>query len=312
MIFHVLTTFPEFVQSVFDYGVVRRGVEAGIIRANIVNLRDFTDDKHCSTDDMPYGGGPGMVMKCDPIFRAVEALRAEHGDVPLIYLTPAGEPFTHRIALELAGRRKQLARLGRAGALAGEGARSTEQLSGSDDSEPRSQEGGSEVGDLTGEGAGSTTWRDGFILLCGRYEGVDQRVLDHLVDRELSVGDYVLSGGELAAMVVIDAVSRLVPGVLGNFESSGADSFASGLLDWPHYTRPEVYRGWRVPPVLVGGDHGKISGFRHAEALLLTYERRPELLTEQQRAEAEQLLAQRQREERQQEEQDVPGTDSPV
>jgi tRNA (guanine37-N1)-methyltransferase len=121
VIFHVLTTFPEFVQTVFDYGVLRRAVEAGTIRANIVNLRDFTDDRHMSTDDTPYGGGPGMVMKCDPVFRAVESIRAEHGTVPLIYLTPAGEPFTHRIALELAGRMKQLARLGRAGALAGVG-----------------------------------------------------------------------------------------------------------------------------------------------------------------------------------------------
>ena len=225
-----------------------------------MNLREFTDDKHLSTDDMPYGGGPGMVMKCDPIFRAVESIRAEHGQVPLIYMTPAGEPFTHRIALELAGRRKQLNRLnGGTGVVA------------------------RDSGDIedTGDDARATahgSWRDGFILLCGRYEGVDQRVIDNLVDREISVGDYVLSGGELAAMVVIDAVARLVPGVLGNFESSGADSFASGLLDWPHYTRPEVYRDWRVPPVLIGGDHGKISDFRHVQALLLTYERRPTCL----------------------------------
>jgi tRNA (guanine37-N1)-methyltransferase len=288
MIFHVLTTFPEFVATVFDYGVLRRAVEAGTLRHNIVNLRDYTDDKHCSTDDTPYGGGPGMVMTCEPIFRAVEALRAEYGPVPLIYLTPAGEPLTHRIALELAGRRKQLARL--------DGV----QTSGlrSENAAEDAQTGGLH-----------TKWSDGFILLCGRYEGVDQRVLDHLVDRELSVGDYVLSGGELAAMVVIDAVARLVPGVLGNEGSSGADSFATGLLDWPHYTKPEVYRGWRVPEVLVGGNHGKISGFRHAQALLLTYERRPDLLTDEQRAEAEGLLAQRRQTERQQEEQDVTGTD---
>jgi tRNA (guanine37-N1)-methyltransferase len=157
------------------------------------------------------------------------------------------------------------------------------------------------------QGAGHTRWKSGFILLCGRYEGVDQRVIDHLVDRELSIGDYVLSGGELAAMVVIDAVARLVPGVLGNFESSGADSFAGGLLDWPHYTRPEVYRGWRVPDVLTSGDHGKILRFRQEQALLLTYRRRPELLSAEQRAEAEKLAARQT-----QEEKDVSGTDSPV
>ena len=277
MIFHVLTTFPEFVQTVFDYGVVRRGVEAGLLRANIVNLRDFTGDKHKTTDDAPFGGGPGMVMLADPIFRAVEAIRAEHGPVPLIYLTPAGQPFSHALALELAGRRKQLARLSRTVDV---------HVRKSGDNE------GGEFADV--DVRGPSDWKSGFILLCGRYEGVDQRVIDHLVDRELSIGDYVISGGELAAMVVIDAVARLVPGVLGNFESSGSDSFASGLLDWPHYTRPEVYRGWRVPDVLVSGDHGKISGFRHVQALLLTYERRPELLTAKQRDAAEQLLAQRQ------------------
>jgi tRNA (guanine37-N1)-methyltransferase len=291
MIFHVLTTFPEFVQTVFEYGVLRRAVEAGKIRHNIVNLREFTDDKHLSTDDMPYGGGPGMVMKCDPIFCAVEAIRAEHGAVPLIFLTPAGEPFSHRIALELAGRRKQLRRL------------VGTQLAASAIEQSKMADAASCV--PTESTAGYSDWRDGFILLCGRYEGVDQRVIDNLVDRELSIGDYVLSGGELAAMVVIDAVARLVPGVLGNFESSGADSFASGLLDWPHYTRPELYRSWAVPPVLVGGDHGKISDFRHVQALLLTYERRPDLLTEMQRAEAEKLLAARQP----QEEDHVTGTD---
>ncbi|MDQ3023862.1 MAG: tRNA (guanine(37)-N(1))-methyltransferase [bacterium] len=290
MIFHVITTFPEFIATVFEYGVVRRGVEAGLLTANIVNLRDFTDDKHKSTDDMPYGGGPGMVMQADPIFRAVESIRAEHGDVPLLYLTPAGEKFSHRIALELAGRRKQLARLDSEHSLG------TDLVPASD----------GEVTDIAAPNTAGDTlppyvdsvpqshWRDGFILLCGRYEGVDQRVIDHLVDRELSVGDYVLSGGELAAMVVVDAVARLVPGVLGNFESSGSDSFATGLLDWPHYTRPEVFRDWAVPPVLISGDHGKILRYRQEQALLLTFLRRPELLSDEQKAEVARLLAARQ------------------
>jgi tRNA (guanine37-N1)-methyltransferase len=290
VIFHVITTFPEFVQTVFDYGVLRRAVEAGTLRANIVNLRDFTDDKHLSTDDLPYGGGPGMVMKCEPIFRAVEAIRAEHGDVPLIYLTPAGEQFSHAVALELAGRWKQLRR------LEGQDSVGADLASARTDREITEDASATAGGDKLPPYAdsGRQHWRNGFILLCGRYEGVDQRVLDHLVDRELSVGDYVLSGGELAAMVVIDAVARLVPGVLGNEESSGADSFATGLLDWPHYTRPETFRGWDVPPVLKGGDHGKILRFRQEQALLLTYRRRPELLSGEQKAAAEKLLAGRQ------------------
>ena len=150
----------------------------------------------------------------------------------------------------------------------------------------------------------SPDWRDGFILLCGRYEGVDQRVIDHLVDRELSIGDYVLSGGELAAMVVIDAVARLLPGVLGNEESAGSESFAAGLLDWPHFTRPEVFRGWGVPQVLLSGHHGKISGFREEAALLLTYQRRPDLLTAEQSEQAKHILANRR-----QKEQDDASTD---
>jgi tRNA (guanine37-N1)-methyltransferase len=242
MIFHVISIFPEFVRQVFEYGVLRRACDAGLIGHNVRDLRDFTDDRHRTVDDMPFGGGPGMVMLAEPIFRAVETLRAAAATpLPLICMSPSGERFDHAVACELAA--------------------------GPD-----------------------------FILLCGRYEGVDQRVLDHLVDRELSVGDYVLSGGELPAMTVIDAVARQIPGVVGNEASCGDESFATGILDWPHYTRPEVFRGIAVPPVLLSGHHAKIMGYRQDEGLLLTYRRRPDLLSEELRARAEAILRRRQQE----------------
>jgi tRNA (guanine37-N1)-methyltransferase len=244
MIFHVLTIFPDFVRTVFQYGVVRRGVDAGLLGQDVRDLRDFTADKHRSTDDAPFGGGPGMVMLAEPIFLGVEALRAQQPEqrLPLIFLSPCGEPFSHAIACELAA--------------------------GLD-----------------------------FILLCGRYEGVDQRVIDHLVDREISAGDYVLSGGEIAAMALIDAVARQIPGVVGNEASCGEESFATGLLDWPHYTRPEVFRGWGAPPMLLSGNHAKIESYRQEQALVLTYLRRPGLLSEDQQRRAEQILKQQRQEE---------------
>ncbi len=223
--------------------MVRRGVEAGLIAHDVRDLRDYTTDRHRSTDDAPFGGGPGMVMLAEPIFTAVEAVREQHGaGLPLVLTSPAGEPFSHEIATELAA--------------------------GGD-----------------------------FILLCGRYEGVDQRVVDQLVDRQLSLGDFVLSGGELAAMCVIDAVARQVPGVVGNEQSLPEESFAAGLLDWPHYTRPEVFRGMRVPEVLLSGNHARIIGFRQEEALLLTYRRRPELLDEDQLALVKRIIEKRRQEE---------------
>jgi tRNA (guanine37-N1)-methyltransferase len=237
MKFHVLTIFPEFVEAVFRFGVVRRGVEAGIVEYAVHDLRDYTTDRHRSTDDMPFGGGPGMVMTCEPIFSAVEQLRtASPGPLPLIYTSPAGEPFTQSIAEELAA--------------------------GPD-----------------------------LLLLCGRYEGVDQRVLDTLVDRELSLGDYVLSGGELPVMSLIDAVTRLIPGVVGDSQSVREESFSTGLLDWPHYTRPEMFHELSVPEILMSGHHAKIEQWRSEQALLLTYKRRPDLLSTEQRALAKQLLS---------------------
>jgi len=235
--FHVLTIFPDFVRQVFAYGVLRRAVESGLIAHNVRDLRDFTKDRHNSTDDMPFGGGPGMVMLAEPIFLAVETLRAETGQpLPLIFLSPSGERFNHAIACELAS-------------------------------------------------------APDFILLCGRYEGVDQRVIDHLVDRQLSVGDYVLSGGEIAAMAVVDAAARQIPGVVGNEASCGEESFATGLLDWPHYTRPEVFRSWRVPEVLLSGHHAKIAGFREEAGLIQTFRLRPDLLSTEQLARVAAILA---------------------
>ncbi|MCH7472675.1 tRNA (guanosine(37)-N1)-methyltransferase TrmD [bacterium] len=236
MTFHVLTIFPELVRAVFEYGVVGRAVEAGLLGYEVHDLRDYAGDKHRSTDDEPFGGGPGMVMLAGPIFAAVESIRAKcEESLPLVYLTPAGERFDHGIACELA-----------------------------------------RGGD--------------FILLCGRYEGVDQRVLEHLVDREISIGDFVLSGGEVAAMAVIDAVARQIPGVVGNEVSLDDESFAKGLLDWPHYTRPETFRDWRAPEVLLSGHHANIARWREEQALLLTYKRRPDLLNNKQLEQAKQLL----------------------
>lgn len=235
MIFHVLTIFPDLVNPLFEHGILRRALHNGIIDADVRDLRDWTDDVHRTTDDSPYGGGPGMVMLCDPIYRGVEELRNAHGPLPLYCLSPAGERFDHDMACELA-----------------------------------------EGGD--------------FILLCGRYEGIDQRVLDNLVDRELCIGDYVLSGGELAAMAVIDAVARQIPGVVGNVDSVPQESFATGLLDYPHYTRPEKYRGLSVPDMLLSGHHANIESWRRAQALILTFQRRPELLTPEQLHEARRLI----------------------
>lgn len=236
MKFHALTIFPEFLKAVFEYGILRRAVDQGLISHNIRDLRDWTDDLHRTTDDSPYGGGPGMVMLCEPIFRAVTELRSEYGHLPLIYLSPAGERFTHEIACELA--------------------------TGSD-----------------------------FILLAGRYEGIDQRIIDQLVARELSIGDYVLSGGELPAMVVIDATARQLPGVIGNEDSGSEESFATGLLDFPHYTRPESYDGSRVPEVLLSGHHARIKEWRRQQSLIVTLKKRPELLSDTQRQEAKKLFS---------------------
>lgn len=223
MRFDVLTVFPGMLEAVFGYGVVGRARDEGLIELKAWDLREFAEGSYRQTDDAPYGGGGGMVMKPEPIARAVEAISA--GRAPWrIFLTPQGLPFDQSKAGELAGKRKPL------------------------------------------------------LLICGRYKGVDERVREGFVDEEISVGDYVLTGGEIPALIVIDAVSRLLPGVLGNEDSAANDSFTTGLLDCPHYTRPPEFRGMRVPDVLLSGDHEAIRRWRREAALKRTRERREDLL----------------------------------
>jgi len=219
----ILTLFPEMFQSPFSTGILKRAIDRGLISVNLHNIRDYTHDKHHTVDDYSYGGGAGMVLKPEPIFEAVESVKPESGEVPIILLTPQGRLFSQQVAQELSKYNR-------------------------------------------------------LILICGRYEGVDERVHSHLVTDEISIGDYVLSGGELAAMVVVEAVVRLLPGVLGSEASPLDDSHVAGLLEYPQYTRPAVFRGWSVPEVLLSGNHAQIAKWRHEQAILRTLERRPELL----------------------------------
>lgn len=234
----LVSLFPEMFEAVSRYGITGRAVTEGLVTLSHVNPRDFTDDVHRTVDDRPYGGGPGMVMKVEPLAEAIDAARQAAGEsARVVYLSPQGEPFGHDRAVELAG-------------------------------------------------------AEALVLVAGRYEGVDERVIEAKVDLELSIGDYVLSGGELPAMVVIDAVTRQLPGALGHEASAVEDSFVDGLLDCPHYTRPEVYEGVAVPPVLLSGDHERIRRWRLQQALGRTYLRRPELLRDRVlSAEEETLLA---------------------
>jgi tRNA (guanine37-N1)-methyltransferase len=220
VIIDVLTLFPEMFPGPLSAGVTGRGLASGLISLRLHNLRDYTHDRHRQVDDVPYGGGAGMVLKPEPIF---EAVRARAGKGPVILLTPSGEVLNQALVRELAG-------------------------------------------------------HDDLYLICGRYEGVDERVATELVDREISIGDYVLTGGELPAMVLIDAVSRLVAGVLGSEESPKDDSFGQHLLEYPHYTRPADFEGHAVPEVLLSGHHAEIERWRRAQADERTRRRRPDLL----------------------------------
>lgn len=219
----VITLFPEMFDAVIDYGITSRAVDSGLLQVNCWNPRNYTMDRHQTVDGRPYGGGPGMVMKVEPMRAAIRAARAELPSAKVIYLSPQGRKLDQRGVAELAA---------------------AEQL----------------------------------ILVAGRYEGIDERLLETEIDEEWSVGDYVLSGGELAAMVLIDAVTRLLPGALGDEQSAQQDSFSDGLLDCPHYTRPEDYEGRRVPEVLLGGNHEAIRRWRLKQSLGRTWLRRPELL----------------------------------
>ncbi|HNK63014.1 MAG TPA: tRNA (guanosine(37)-N1)-methyltransferase TrmD [Anaerolineales bacterium] len=231
MQFEVFTLLPEVFPSYLDTSILKRARERGLITVNVHNIRDYTHDKHHTTDDLPYGGGGGMVMKPEPVFEAVEsALNVSHqtppesdANIPVVLLTPQGRVFDQNVARELS----QFPRI---------------------------------------------------ALICGRYEGFDERIRENLVTDEISIGDYVLTGGELPALILIDAVARLLPNVLGDPTGAEDDSHAMGLLEYPHYTRPPEFRGWSVPDVLLSGDHAKVNRWRRERALERTYKKRPDML----------------------------------
>ena len=229
MQFEVFTLLPDVFPPYLESSILQRARQRGLIDVRIHNIRDYTHDRHHTTDDTPYGGGGGMVMKPEPVFEAVESVLGFESDqtqpapVPIILLTPQGRVFTQRVAEELSRQER-------------------------------------------------------IVLLCGRYEGVDERIREHLVTDEISIGDYVLTGGELPALMIIDAVSRLLPGVLGDPTGAEDDSHSMGLLEYPHYTRPPEFRGWKVPDILLSGDHAKIDKWRREQALTRTYNKRPDML----------------------------------
>ena len=229
MQFDVFTLLPEVFPPYLDTSILNRARQRGLIDVHVHNIRDYTHDKHHTTDDTPYGGGGGMVMKPEPVFEAVESilgletLQTKPTLVPVILLTPPGRVFSQRVAEEFS-RYERIA------------------------------------------------------LICGRYEGVDERIREHLVTDEISIGDYVLTGGELPALMIIDAVSRLIPGVLGDPTGAEDDSHSMGLLEYPHYTKPPEFRGWKVPDVLASGNHAKIDEWRRQQALTRTFHKRPDML----------------------------------
>jgi len=221
----ILCLFPEMLVSPLNQSMVKRASERELAHIVIHNIRDYAHDKHHTVDDYAYGGGPGMVLRPEPIFEAAEAVKQQSAAVetPIILLSPQGRLFSQSVAQELA-------------------------------------------------------LHPNLMLICGHYEGFDERVCEHLATDQISIGDYVLTAGELAALVVVDAVVRLIPGVLGSEESAGSDSHSNGLLEYPQYTRPQAYRGWAVPPVLLSGNHGEIARWRRCQAIRRTAQRRPELL----------------------------------
>ncbi len=221
----VVTIFPPLLAGAFEHSIIKRARDRGIVDVQVHDLRDYTSDRHRTVDDYPYGGGAGMVMKPEPWFRAIEALRVQGNPGRAVLLTPQGKQLNQGLVQRLAA-------------------------------------------------------EDRLIILCGRYEGVDERVREHLADEEVSIGDYVLSGGEPAAVVLVDAVVRLQPGALGSSQSTVEESFADGLLEYPHYTRPPEFRGWRVPDILLSGNHGAVERWRRERQIERTRERRPDLLSE--------------------------------
>ncbi len=219
----VLTIFPEYFTVPLQNSLLGKAIKEEIMKVKVHNIRDFASDKHKTVDDTPYGGGPGMVMKCEPIFDAVESLKEDNSLEHIVLLTPGGKLFTQDKAKEMA------------------------------------------------------QWKD-LVLICGRYEGVDERIVENLVTEELSIGDYVLSGGELPALVIIEAISRMLPGVIGQWESVTNDSLYNGLLSYPQYTKPAEFRGMKVPEILLSGNHEQIKKWRDEQSILRTKKKRPDLL----------------------------------
>jgi tRNA (guanine37-N1)-methyltransferase len=243
MYFDILTLFPEMFTGPFTESILGKAREKGLLEINLIDIRDYTDDKHRTADDYPYGGGAGMVMKVEPIYRAYQDIRRKRGeDTPVILLSPQGRTLTQEVVRELSREK-------------------------------------------------------GLVLICGHYEGVDERVRESIVTDELSIGDYVLTGGEIASIVLVDALARMIPGVLGDEQSPVEDSFYNGLLDYPHYTRPREFEGMEVPEVLLSGNHGMIAQWRQKETLKRTLLRRPDLLEKKELTTEEKELLQEIKEE---------------
>ena len=225
MKFHIFTIFPNMYSSIFEEGVISRGIKNGTLEIILHNIRDYTNDKHKSVDDYPFGGGPGMIMKPEPIFNAIEIISNKYSlpkETPRILLSPQGKQFNHKMAQELSSLNE-------------------------------------------------------VIMICGRYEGFDERIRQTLATQEISVGDYILSGGEIASMVIVDAIGRLIPGVLGSDQSPLNDSFYDGLLQFPQYTRPASFRNMDVPDIILSGNHSKIAEWRKAQSMIRTKRARPDL-----------------------------------
>ncbi len=225
--FDIITIFPEIFKSYLGESILKRAIQKGLLDVKIHNLRDFSQDKHKTVDDYPYGGGPGMVMKIEPIYNAIQFIKSDGIGRFNVLLSPQGRIYNQRVAESFLSKNLRI------------------------------------------------------LLICGRYEGIDERVVEHLTDDEISVGDYILTGGELAALVIIDSITRLIPGVLGDDESVKEDSFTCGIFDYPHYTRPPEFKGIKVPDILLSGNHQEIKKWRKKEALKKTFIKRPDLINKE-------------------------------
>ncbi|MCJ7693803.1 MAG: tRNA (guanosine(37)-N1)-methyltransferase TrmD, partial [Anaerolineaceae bacterium] len=223
MLVDIFSLFPEVFAPYLEISILKRAIQSSLLEVRTHNIRDWATDRHHTTDDTPYGGGGGMIMKPEPVFSAVESILGDPPNCPIILLTPQGKTFDQKMAFELA---------------------SFEHIA----------------------------------MLCGRYESYDERIRLHLVTHEISIGDYVLTGGEMPTLIILDAVARLLPGVLGDKDATLDDSFSNGLLEYPHYTKPPEFRGWKVPEVLLSGNHAELDRWRHEQSLIRTLKRRPDLL----------------------------------